>query len=343
MTEVALGSQRAGGDDAAHRRDANRAIGFSAAGLALTGLVELLLAVLTGSVALLGDAIHNLSDVSTSAVVFLGFWVSKKPASRRHPYGYERAEDLAGLGVALVIWLSALFAGYESYRKLTGHGQTTDVWIGMAGAALGIAGNQAVAWYKRRVGKRIGSLTLIADARHSWLDAISSLGALTGLILVAAGYPWGDPVAGFAITAFICHVGYEVTKDMLIRLMDGLDPGDLDAAEDAAAAVPGIRSAAARGRWMGRTLLLEIAVRLDGSLPLVAADRISRQVEAAVARAVPGPAACTATRTPESGGNRDHRVPWAGGPGWPRARGPGWPRAGGPAGHGRLASTCLPF
>jgi cation diffusion facilitator family transporter len=287
MTEATVKAGRTTADDAAHRRDANRAIGFSAAGLALTGLVELLLAVVTGSVALLGDAIHNLSDVSTSAVVFLGFRVSKKPASRGHPYGYERAEDLAGLGVALVIWLSALFAGYESYRKLVGHGQTTDVWIGMAGAALGIAGNQAVAWYKRRIGKRIGSLTLIADARHSWLDAISSLGALTGLALVAAGYRWGDPVAGFAITAFICHVGYEVTKDMIIRLMDGLDPGDLDAAENAATTVAGIRSASARGRWMGRTLLLEVEARLDGSVSLAEADQICHQAEAAVTRAVP--------------------------------------------------------
>jgi hypothetical protein len=175
MTDAVAKDQREGRDDAVQRRDANRAVGLSAAGLALTGLAELLLAVVTGSVALLGDAIHNLSDVSTSAVVFLGFRVSKRPASRSHPYGYERAEDLAGLGVAIVIWVSAVFAGYESYRKLTGHGTTTEVWLGMAGAAAGIAGNQAVAWYKRRVGKRIGSLTLIADARHSWLDAISSL------------------------------------------------------------------------------------------------------------------------------------------------------------------------
>jgi len=101
MTDATVTGQRAGRDDAAHRRDANRAVGLSAAGLALTGLVELLLAVITGSVALLGDAIHNLSDVSTSAVVFLGFRVSKRPASASHPYGYERAEDLAGLGVAI--------------------------------------------------------------------------------------------------------------------------------------------------------------------------------------------------------------------------------------------------
>src|SRR5260221_104976 len=159
--------------------------------------------------------------------------------------------------------------------------------LSAAGFVLGIAGNQAVAWYKRRVGKRIGSLTLIADARHSWLDAISSLGALTGLALVAAGYRWGDPVAGFAITAFICHVGYQVTKDMLVRLTDGVEPGDLNAAETAARAVPGIHSATVRGRWTGRTLHLDVETRLDGSTPLASADQISREVEAAILRAVP--------------------------------------------------------
>jgi cation diffusion facilitator family transporter len=157
----------------------------------------------------------------------------------------------------------------------------------MAGAALGIVGNQAVAFYKRRVGTRIGSLTLLADAKHSWLDAVSSLGALAGLALVAAGYRWGDPVAGFAVTAFICHVGYEVTKDMIVRLMDGIDPGDLDAAEQAALAVTGVRSATVRGRWMGRRLLLDVQSELDGSLSLAAAGQVARQVEGAVAGAVP--------------------------------------------------------
>jgi cation diffusion facilitator family transporter len=99
-------------DDAGDRRAANRAVAVSAVGLGATGLAELLLAVLTGSVGLLGDAIHNLSDVSTSAVVFLGFRLSRRPASERYPYGLDRAEDLAGIGIAVVIWASAAFAGY---------------------------------------------------------------------------------------------------------------------------------------------------------------------------------------------------------------------------------------
>ncbi|HVT67532.1 MAG TPA: cation diffusion facilitator family transporter, partial [Trebonia sp.] len=166
-----------GRDDADERRQANHAIAVSAIGLAATGLVELLLAIVTGSVGLLGDAIHNLSDVSTSAVVFLGFRLSRRPPTEKYPYGLERAEDLAGVGIAIVIWASAAFAGYESIRKLLEHGHTSHVWAGIAGAILGIIGNQVVARYKKRVGERINSATLIADAKHSWLDALSSAGA----------------------------------------------------------------------------------------------------------------------------------------------------------------------
>ena len=166
------------------RRDANRAVTVSATGLTVTGLAELLVAILTGSVGLLGDAIHNLSDVSASAVVFVEFRLSRKPPTNRYPYGLERAEDLAGIGIAAVIWASATFAGYESIRKLLEHGPTTHVALGMAGAALGIAGNQVVARYKLLVGRRINSATLVADARRSWLDALSSLGALGGLVAV---------------------------------------------------------------------------------------------------------------------------------------------------------------
>ena len=242
---------------------------------------------LTGSVGLLGDAIHNLSDVSTSAVVFLGFRLSRRPATERYPYGLDRAEDLAGIGIAVVIWASAAFAGYESIRKLLVHGHTTHVAAGIAGAVIGIAGNLAVARYKLVVGRRIHSATLVADARHSWLDALSSAGALAGLIAVAFGQSWGDPVAGLAITVVICHVGYQVTADVVRRLADGVDPSVITSAESAAGSVPGVLHAHARARWTGRTLRVEIEGWVDPSLPARDADAIGRQVAAALARQLP--------------------------------------------------------
>jgi cation diffusion facilitator family transporter len=251
----------ASGRDASDRRLATRAISVSAAGLALAGLAELAVALVTGSVGLLGDALHNLSDVSTSALMFFGFWVSKKPATDRYPYGFERAEDLAGLGIALVIWLSAGLAAFESYRKLVSGAGTNSLGLGIVAALVGVAANLAVSRYKQQIGTRIHSSALIADAHHSRLDALSSVGALGGLVLVAAGFPVGDPIAGFAVTLLILEVGYTVTRDVLHHLLDGIEPELLVALRELAASVPGVTAVlGARGRWTGRSIRLEVTI-----------------------------------------------------------------------------------
>ena len=274
-------------NDRADRRDANRAVGVSAVGLALTGAFELVLGLLSGSVALIGDALHNLSDVSTSAAVFAGFRLSRRPATDTHPYGWERAEDLAGLGVALVIWASAAFAGIVSVHKLLEHGRTTNVGVAMSAAGVGIIGNQVVARYKRRVGRRIQSATLLADAQHSWLDALSSAGALAGLAGVALGLRWADAVAGVIVTLFIAHVGWEVTGDLLAHLMDSVEPEVIAASIAAAESVSEITHAHVRARWMGRSLLVDVEGYLRPDTTLGDGETIRHEVERAVTDAVP--------------------------------------------------------
>jgi cation diffusion facilitator family transporter len=274
-------------DEAADRRQANQAIGWGGVGLAATGLVELALALLSGSVALLGDALHNLSDVSTSVLVFVGFRASKRLPTERYPYGYERAEDLAGVGIAVVIWASAVFAGVESVRKLVDHGGTRYVGWAIAGAAVGIVGNQVVAQIKSRIGRRINSATLIADAKHSWLDALSSAGALLGLVGVLAGLRWADAVAGIVVTGFICHVGWEVSADIAHRLMDGVDPAIITSAEIAASDVPGVHHAHARARWTGRTLRVEVEGWVDAHTTVADADHIGQTVAGRIGEQLP--------------------------------------------------------
>lgn len=275
-------------DEEQDRRAARQAVTVSAAGLAFTGGIELLLAVMSGSVGLLGDALHNLSDVSTSGVVLFGFRISRRPPSATHPYGYERAEDLAGLAVALVVWASAVFAGVVSWHKLVHHGTTSDLGWAMVGAVIGIVGNQAVARYKLVVGRRIQSATLIAEARHSWLDAVSSLGALVGLIAVALGHPIGDPIAGFAVTAFICHVGYDITRELVQHLMDAVDPDVVPTAEAAVGGVEGVAHAHAYARWAGRSLVVEVEGWVSPSLRVDEAHALGPTVAQAVGDALPG-------------------------------------------------------
>ena len=274
-------------DDVGERRQANRAVGVSAVGLALTGVIELAVALVSGSVALLGDALHNLSDVSTSLAVFIGFRASRKSATDRYPYGYERAEDVAGVGIAIVIWASAGFAGFESVHKLIHPTATHDVGWGIGAAAVGIIGNQVVARYKLRVGTAINSATLIADAKHSWLDALSSGGAMVGLIAVLAGVRWADAVAGIIVTGFICHVGWEVTTDVAHRLLDGVEPAVIQTAESIAAQVPAVIHAHARARWAGRTLRVEIEGWVNPDTTAADADRIGQSVADLLAPQLP--------------------------------------------------------
>ena len=273
--------------DAEHRHAANHALVLSALGLTLTGGIEFVIALVSGSVGLLGDAIHNLADVSTSLVAFVGFRVSRRGASASHPYGYERAEDLAGLGVALVIWASVVFAGYVSIHKLVRHGSTSHLWLGVTAAAVGIVGNRIVARYKLRVGTRIQSNTLVADAKHSWLDAIASAGALLGLVGVACWLWWADGVAGLLVTGFIVHVGWEVTSDVLGHLMDSVDPEILTKSESAALAVSGVDHVHVRARWLGRTLLVEVEGFIAGSVQLADTEVTGRSVRESILAALP--------------------------------------------------------
>jgi cation diffusion facilitator family transporter len=156
----------------------------------------------------------------------------------------------------------------------------------MIAAVLGMVGNFAVSRYKAHVARRIQSVTMAAEAKHSWLDVLSSLGALVGLVGVALGYRWADPLAGCAVTLFICHVGYEVTSQVVHHLMDGVDPEQLAAAEEAVRQIAGVRRARVRARWMGRSLMLDVEGELAGGISLAEATAMAPAVEDAVHAAV---------------------------------------------------------
>ncbi len=274
--------------DSARREDENRrkaiqAIVVSSLGLLATSALELLVVALSGSVALLSDALHNLGDVFTTVGLYFGFRASRRPPTRQFPYGYGRAEDLAGILVAAAIWASAVLAVIQSYDKLVSGRGTSHLGLGMVAALVGVVGNQVVARYNLTVGRAIKSDTLIVDAHHSWLDALASAGALVWLIGVAAGFRQADPIAGFAISLLIVHIGVAAPRDVVSRLMDAQDSEMAEAVRAAAREVlEAGRIAEVRARWLGRQLDIWLLVRLPGELPLADATRTARQLKAAV-------------------------------------------------------------
>jgi cation diffusion facilitator family transporter len=164
------------------------AVKRSALGLGLTAAVEFAFVAASGSVALLADGLHNLGDVFTTVTLWVAFRVGRRQPDRGHTFGFARAEDVAGVLVVLAIAASAVVAAAESLAKLAG--DVPDLrnpgWA-LAAALVGVAGNEAVARYKLRVGRRINSVPLEADGRHSRVDGLASLAAAAGIAGAWAG------------------------------------------------------------------------------------------------------------------------------------------------------------
>ena len=152
-----------------------RAVKISLVALGVTALAQAVIVVLSGSVALAADTIHNFSDALTAVPLWIAFALGTRAATRRYTYGFGRAEDLAGLFVVAMIALSAVVAGYEAVTRLFHPTQIEHVgWVAAAGL-VGFIGNELVALYRIRVGRRIGSAALVADGLHARTDGFTSL------------------------------------------------------------------------------------------------------------------------------------------------------------------------
>ena len=268
--------------------DGIRAVKVSLAGLGVTAVLQLLLVLATGSVALLADTIHNFSDALTAIPLWIAFALSRRVANRRYTYGYGRAEDLAGVFIVAMIALSSIVAGYESIRRLVDPQPISRPWIVLAAGLIGFAGNELVAVYRIRVGARIGSAALVADGLHARTDGFTSLAVVAGAIGVMLGFPLADPIVGLLITVAILVVLRGAARDIYRRLMDAVDPGLVDAAQAALTQVPGVQGVdAVRLRWIGHRMRAEADITVDRALPVVEAHAISDHAQHELIHQVP--------------------------------------------------------
>jgi cation diffusion facilitator family transporter len=265
-----------------------RAVKVSLVGLGATAIVQVVIAVISGSIALTADTIHNFSDALTAVPLWVAFALGTRPATRRYTYGYGRAEDIAGVFVIGMIALSALVAGYEAVLRLIHPVAIEHVgWVAAAGV-IGFLGNEVVAMYRIGIGRRIGSAALVADGLHARTDGFTSLAVLFGAGGVALGYPLADPIVGLLITVAILAVLRGAVRDIFRRLMDAVDPELVDTAEATLAARPGVRSVRrVRMRWIGHRLHADAELDIDPATSLEDAHRIAHDAEHQLTHAVP--------------------------------------------------------
>jgi cation diffusion facilitator family transporter len=262
--------------DAAGRR----ALFISLGGLGITAVIQAGVVVLSGSVALLGDTLHNVADALTAIPLLVAFTLARRPANKRYTYGYGRAEDLAGLFVIAMIALSSVLAAYEAIDRLLNPRDVSYLWA-VAGAGLvGFLGNEIVARYRITVGRRIGSAALVADGLHARTDGFTSLAVLIGASGVGLGWQWADPVVGLLITVAILGVLRSAVRQVGARLMDAVDPALVDQASAAISSVEGVAEIRElRIRWIGHTLRAEADIAVDPDLTVVQAHDVAHHAE----------------------------------------------------------------
>jgi len=265
-----------------------RAVKVGLVGLGVTALLQLAVVSASGSVALLADTIHNVSDALTAVPLWVAFVLGRRAATKRYTYGYGRAEDLAGLFVIAMIALSAVLAGWSGVDRLLNPAPVSDLgWVALAGF-VGFLGNEAVAVYRIREGRAIGSAALVADGHHARTDGFTSLAVLVGAAGVAVGWDWADPVVGLVITVAIVLVLRTAARDVFRRLMDGVEPQLVEQAEATLAAVPGVTGVrGVRMRWIGHRIHAEAELDVDPDTSLVDAHAVARRAEAELVRTTP--------------------------------------------------------
>ncbi len=277
-----------------------RALVISLAVLGVTALLQAVVVVYTGSVALLGDTLHNVADALTAVPLAIAFTIGRRVPNRRYTYGYGRAEDLAGVVVIVFILASAAFAAYEAIQRLADPREVTHlVAVGLAGL-LGFVGNELVARYRIRVGREIGSAALVADGLHARTDGFTSLAVVAGAIGVGLGWKEADPIVGLLITVAILSVLRDAARQVYRRLMDAVDESLVDEVEAVLRGTPGVRGlGTVRVRWIGHTLRAECDIVLDPALTLADGHAIAVAAEHRLVHEVKRLTAATIHADPE--------------------------------------------
>jgi cation diffusion facilitator family transporter len=261
-------------------REGLRALWISLAVLSVTAALQAVVVVFSGSVALLGDTLHNVADALTAVPLGIAFVLGRRAATRAYTYGFGRAEDLAGIVIVLVIAGSSIAAGWTALDRLLNPREMTHLpWV-LAAGVIGFLGNEVVARYRITVGRRIGSAALVADGLHARTDGFTSLAVVLAAAGSWLGWRWADPAVGLLITVAIAFVLKDAAREVYRRLMDRVDPELVDQAEEALRAIPGVRDVSGlRLRWIGHRMHAEAAVVVDADLTLLAAHEIAADAE----------------------------------------------------------------
>ncbi|AEG19300.1 cation diffusion facilitator family transporter [Methanobacterium paludis] len=259
-----------------------KAVILSVSGKIALTIFNFIVGILSGSTALIVESAHTFSDIMTSAIAFIGFKIGLRPPDKEHPYGHGRAEPLMGLAIVLFLIIIAYEIFSEVYTKVTlGVSLTPPSYLAAVMALVGVGANFALTSYSMKVGKKVNSPAIIADANHQKVDIFACVAILVGVIGAKMGFPILDPIVAFFIGLMVLKTALDVFKDNIDNIM-GKIPSEklLTDVKSAALSVVGVYDAHdIRINYMGPCASAELHIEVGGDLALREAHKLSHKVE----------------------------------------------------------------
>lgn len=260
------------------------ALGSIVASAGLT-IAKTVVGVMSGSLAILSEAAHSLSDLVATIMTYFAVRFSGKPADEKHHYGHGKIESITALAETALLFALSGVVIWEAVRRLLGpdgHAVEASFWA-FAVIIVSIVVDFFRARYLYRVAEDTSSEALEADALHFGSDMWSSLAVLVGLLATLAGYRWADSVAALVVAAFVCLAGWRLGSRTIRTLTDEAPPGVSERITEIARRVPGVVDIErVRVRRVGPTIFVELSLAVSRTLPL---DRLA-ELKQAVARAI---------------------------------------------------------
>lgn len=240
-------------------------------------LSKLFVGLTTGSLAIIADAIHSLTDVANNVVAWIVIRLSIMPADRDHPYGHRKFETIAVFALATLLTVLAFEIGKNAITKETAEIVSGKIELTVMIIVLFI--NIGLAFWQRYWAKKLKSSIMLADAAHTFADVLTTAIVILGWQLASYGFLFIDRLCALGVSGLIFYLAYQLFKTAFPVLVDeyAIDPGDI---RKSVSAVEGVKEVGRiRSRWVGSDIALDVVVSVDAELTTQESHKIADKIE----------------------------------------------------------------
>ncbi len=252
-------------------------------------LIKLVVGVLTGSVAVISEAVHSAMDLLAALIAFVAVSLSDRPPDQDHPHGHGKIENLSGAVEALLIFGAVVFIAYEAIDKLIHGNAVRQIYLGAIVMGISALVNTVVSWHLQRVGSQTDSEALLADAAHLRTDVYTSVGVFVGLLLVHfTGLNWLDPGVALLVALLIIREAWHITRRSVGVLLDESIPEEERNLVMETITRHGATFHSLRSRKSGATRTIDLHLDVSPKAPVEQVHELCDRIEEDIQRDLPG-------------------------------------------------------